>query len=422
MSSIRFYGVQNSEVNAIKVIKMKKSNFFEYLFDPENSLIIFIWAIGITYGVIPLFISIFRENSESFGFLSAITMVSIMALWVGGKINIFDSRFFKHSLRLSLSPRKFVLFTFGVFFIFLIVTFLTAPSIPIWSALMGADSNELSSQRGAFLKGREGVEIILLYISTILVNTIVPYSIIVLFVRKSKLRFVATFLFFVFCISFMQKSLFLNCIFPIFAFLSINRRLHRKFITFFLGLIAALLLVTTALSLRGESLDQNSGGDYFSATYSPNSALDYFLWRSIAVPIFTATDTLVVHEKNFQGENLWGATSSSISALFGIERINIERFVFEHQFGSWNEIANANSVFMIDAFVNFGWCGVIIFGVFVGQIFRWFRLSNDIAFKSLWPIFAFVLFSAPLIGMLLSNGFAYMLFHSLFIRVQKDAN
>lgn len=64
--------------------------------------------------------------------------------------------------------------------------------------------------------------------------------------------------------------------------------------------------------------------------------------------------------------------------------------------------------------------GVFVFGVFVGQVFRWFRISQDIAFRSLWPLFAFVLFSAPLIGMLLSNGFAYMLFHALFIRIQKN--
>ena len=60
--------------------------------------------------------------------------------------------------------------------------------------------------------------------------------------------------------------------------------------------------------------------------------------------------------------------------------------------------------------------------VFVGQVFRWFRISKDVAFRSLWPIFAVILFSAPLIGMLLSNGFAYMLFHALFIRVQKYEN
>ena len=114
---------------------------------------------------------------------------------------------------------------------------------------------------------------------------------------------------------------------------------------------------------------------------------------------------------------LLGATSSLLSAVFGLERINLERFVFEHQFGGWNDTANANAVYIVDAYANFGYVGVVIFGLFIGQIFRWFRLSSDGAFKSLWVIFAFTLFNASLIGMLFSNGFLYMIFHTLFVSV-----
>jgi hypothetical protein len=174
----------------------------------------------------------------------------------------------------------------------------------------------------------------------------------------------------------------------------------------------------------GESHD--SGGaasisavEYMSAGYVPTSSLDYFAWRAFAVPIYTASDTLLVHEQQFREQPLMGATSNLLSALFGLDRINLERFVFEHQFGSWNETANANAVFMVDAYANFGYLGVIFFSLFVGQIFRWFHLSSDIGFKSLWPLFAFVLFNASLIGMLLSNGFIYMLFHSLFFGFKK---
>lgn len=355
-----------------------------------------------------------------FGRLAFITAVSLFSMWLGSRIRIFDHRFSSSAPRLRWSLNNFIAFTWGIFILFLLVTFATAPSIPILSALMGADSSDLSLQRGAFLKGREGAGIVLLYASTFLVNTIVPYSIVLLYEHKDVKRHIAAVLFFLFCISFMQKTLFLNFILPILAFLAAKRQLRsRVFISFLMGSVV-LIIATTVLSLRGEELAENvNEQDYMSALYAPTSPLDYFVWRSVAVPIFTATDTLVVHEEQFENRSLMGATSSLIAGIFGLERINIERFVFEHQFGSWNEIANANAVFIVDAFVNFGWIGVFVFGAFVGQIFRWFRISRDIAFRSLWPLFAFVLFSAPLIGMLLSNGFSYMIFHALFIRVQK---
>lgn len=301
--------------------------------------------------------------------------------------------------------------------VFIVVAFATAPSIPILSALQGASANDLSQERGDFLKGRQGAGIALLYLSTFLVNTIVPYSIILLYSFRSKFRHVSAILFFVFCISFLQKSLFLNLILPLLAYLAISRKMHGKV---FFGLIIgsiALLILTTFLSLSGETSESENSGDYMSAQYAPANSLDYFLWRSTAVPIFTAVDTLIVHADQFGSRPLLGATSSLLSAIFDIERVNIERFVFEHQFGSWNDTANANAVFVIDAYVNFDWFGVVAFGLFVGLVFRWFRISHDIAFRSLWVIFAFILFSSPLIGMLLSNGFLYMLFHALYIQV-----
>lgn len=399
---------------------MKLKKFFEYIFSPKNGLSIFMAAVGLVYGLIPLIIFLFFRGNEAFGLLAAITGVALISMWLGACIPIFDFRFSKTARCFRISPEKFIFFSFFVFLIFLVITFATAPTVPILSALNGAESNDLSAERGAFLKGREGAELILLYMSTFLVNTIVPYSIVLLYERGSSKRYLATFLFFIFCISFMQKSLFLNCLLPILAFLADKRRLNNRILFLILAGAFSILMITTYLSLRGEQMDQYiSEGGYFSASYAPHSPFEYFLWRSVSVPVFTATDTLIVHEEQFRGNNLWGATSSFISGIFGLERINIERYVFEYQFGSWNEVANANAVFIIDAFVNFGWLGVILFGVFVGLVFRWFRLSDDVAFRSLWTIFAFVLFSAPLIGMLLSNGFAYMLFHALFIRVKK---
>ncbi|WP_396267888.1 hypothetical protein [Ideonella sp.] len=402
--------------------KTRQLNLFEKALVPQNGLFIFSAILLVVYAIAPAAVYLIAPVGESFLLLSLITICAVTSMLLGSQISLFDSRFKPSAPRLAIDRRVFIAVTWLIFIAFVLITFSTAPSIPIWTALRGgATSNELSQERGEFLKGREGAGIALLYISTFLVNTIVPYSIVLLYRVKSSLRHWAAAVFFLFCISFMQKALFLNLILPLLVFLAITRKLSTKiFLPVIFGTVG-LLLLTTALSLAGEGGDTSNtrSSDYLTALYAPSNPIDYFIWRAAAVPIFTATDTLVVHSEQFGSRPLMGATSTLISSILGIERINLERFVFEHQFGGWNDTANSNAVFCIDAYVNFGWPGVVIFGLIIGLTFRWFKISTDIGFQSLWLIFAFVLFSAPLIGMLLSNGFAYMLLHGLYIRVDR---
>lgn len=402
---------------------LKPTSLVESLFDPSNSLIAFSLAIGIVYAVVPFLAYTALPLGEAYVKLAIMTAATIAAMFIGSRIHLFDYRFTGVARRIAISRGSFILVTWIVFLLFIVVTFATAPSIPFISALKGISSNELSQERGEFLKGREGAGIILLYLGAILVSTVVPYSIILLYSIKSKLRHFSSALFFLFCISFMQKALFLNLLLPLLAYMAIKRKLPSRIFIFIIGGAVALLFVTTLLSLGSESTYSNSdSSDYLSALYIPTGPAEYLIWRAVAVPIFTATDTLVVHAEQFGSNLLMGATSSLLSGIIGVERINLERFVFEHQFGGWNDTANANAVFITDIFVNFGWVGIIFFGVFVGLIFRWFNISQDIAFKSLWPLFAFGLFNATLIGMLFSNGFLYMIFHCLFVRVRMRDN
>ena len=388
------------------------------LLDPANSVTVFCVALGIVYGLIPLVAYFFVIPEPSFLRLAWLTSLAVIGLLIGSKVSLFDVQFSPRAFRIAVPATAFHATTWLVFLVFVAITFLTAPSIPLISALQGASADSLSQERGDFLKGRAGAGIALLYISTFLTNTIAPYSVILLYATRSRYRHFLAGVFFLFCISFMQKALFLNLVLPMLALFAIQNRLH---IRPALGVVSGtlvVLLVSTYLTL-GETGEGAAvqGGNYLSASYTPSNPIDYFAWRAFAVPIFTATDTLLVHTDQFGGKLLLGATSSLIAWTFGMERINIERFVFEYQFGSWNEIANSNAVFITDAFVNFGYAGLLVLAVFVGMIFRWFHISRDVGFKALWPLLAFILFSAPLIGMLLSNGFLYMLFHALFIKI-----
>ena len=166
-----------------------------------------------------------------------------------------------------------------------------------------------------------------------------------------------------------------------------------------------------------ESSQTHDRADYFTTAYIPTGVVDYFIYRSFSIPVFSVVDTLHVHATTFGGELFLGNTSSLIASILGNEKINIERHVAEYQYGGWNDFANSNVVFFVDGYVNFGWIGPLVFGIIVGQIFKAFAKSNDAAFRSLSLLFSYQLLASPLIQMLLSNGWLILLAGMSFFKL-----
>ena len=77
---------------------------------------------------------------------------------------------------------------------------------------------------------------------------------------------------------------------------------------------------------------------------------------------------------------------------------------------------SSNSVYFTEAFVNFGWIGLLVFGYVVGLLMRLFAMSRDEAFRALWPLFALGIYTSGLIGLLLSNGFVLLFALALFVK------
>lgn len=389
------------------------------LLRPEWATWTFSVALLIAYAIVPLGAYFVVLPDPVFLRLVGITTLGVASMWLGASLPIADARFASRRGWVVVDPNAFIAGGFAIFAVFLVVTFATAPSIPILSAFQGADPDALSQERGDFLKGRAGWQLALLYISTFLVNTVVPYGVVLAYAIRARARHVLAVTFFLFCISFLQKALFLNLLLPLVSYAAISGRLRARQVLLFGAAAVGLLIAFTYLT-SGEGSGAGDGAvilaEVLSAQYAPATPFGYFLWRAFAVPVFSATDTLVVHAQYFDGRPLLGATSLLVSAILGVERINLERFVFEYQFGGWNDVANSNTMFLIDGYVNFGWLGVVAFGLLVGQALRWFRLSPDAGVRSLWSLFTFVLFSAPLLGMLFSNGFLYMFLHAVLLR------
>ena len=391
------------------------------LVDARSSLPLFVLGIFAAYAVIPRLVFNLGLPDDYFVDLSNLALLSCVAMCLGYSLPLFDSRFRAGAGRIKINAKRFHFLVWAAFLLFMAFTFLTADHIPIWSAIRGASVAELDAQRGAFLKGRTGLEAILPYLSTLFVSALLPYSLVSLFFRRSKFRYLALLIFLGFSVSFLVKSLFLNIAFPLFYFMTRLRKVTITKSVLLIGLSFAVLYVVSKLALANAlSAETPVHGidvaDFFKARYQAAGLGEFLVWRAIAVPVFTAADTLRVFAEQLGSDQLFGATSSFICAIFGFDRVPLEKMVYAHEFG-WNELANANAVFITDAFANLGWTGVVLFSMFVGQSLRWFRKSSDVAFQALWMNYCFGLYGGSLIGILLSNGYLLMFGIALFVKL-----
>ena len=296
---------------------------------------------------------------------------------------------------------------------------ITAPAIPLFTALQGGSADLIALQREEFLKSREGIAGIFVYLNALFTGALVPYSIALMFMNKSKWRWLLTGLFLLYSISFVEKAFFLKVFLPLLYLFGTGAVKSRFGSKTTIAAAALILLFVTTVSGVGSSDSPGTSADFFSAYYAPSSPIMHIVWRSLAVPVFTAADTLRVYQTYFGGQPLNGATSSFLASLFGLERVAFERIVFEVQWGQ-NETGtgSSNAVYITEAFVNFGWIGVIAFSLFVGRSLKWFARSRDEGFRSIWLLYVMGLYSAGLVGQLLSNGFVLLLLIGLFVHIR----
>lgn len=381
------------------------------LLAPRNAHWLLIVGIALLYVLLPTIFSILYVNDPYLNKLALLALLAISGMLVGSRIlRGDDSLSAKNS---SLAPIKrannwFVLINLGIFSLIYIVLIVTADSIPIISALMGADAISLSDERGAFLKQRSGILEIMIYVFSIYVSSVIPFCVVLLFEIRSKLRVpVALFIGWV-SISFLVKSMFLNLAIPLLVYAAVRREItNRAFMTTSLALVIGLMGM---IGLAGYNEESNSSGpldveSYLSTAYGANSSIDFLVWRAVVIPLVSSRDTLAVHEQQFSGRLLGGATSGTIATLTGVDRVNMERLVFEHQYGGWSDIGNTNATFIVDAFINFGYLGVFFYGVLASISIKTLSLSKSLAMASMAPLLAFFLIGTSLVGAVLSNGF-----------------
>lgn len=403
---------------------------FKALTSRVSAMVLLVAGLVVLYVAVPLWVNFAVAPDRYFTYLAVFTAVAVVAIAVGFHISWFDRRFEPTAVRLKISEPVLQAAVWLSFASFLLVVLITAESIPLLSALRGATAETLSVERGAFLKTRSGWQAILPYLSTIYMGALLPYATVRLFVRRHWLRFAAIAFFTAYTLLALEKAAFVFALGPLIYLAAVRR--NPGMLAGLIGFSLGLLYLNTVLARGVDELTpmeaklilegkkpakaRPESGAYFSAKYIPTNAIDHIVWRSVSVPVFTAADALRVFDQKFGGAYFLGTTSTFVAKATGRERVNYDAEVFGYQYGH-GEIGRANSVYFTEAYVNFGWLGVMAFSLFVGQALRWLHNSGDPALQAMWPLFCWFVFMAGLMGTLLSNGYVLIFALALFGRV-----
>lgn len=379
-----------------------------------------IFVLAVIYAVffifVPILVFFTGKDSHYFIKLSGISFLSTGAVVFGYYIS--HSLGVLRNVKLVISPSFYVRTVSGVFFIYVFYVFYSFGGIPLISVFSGNVDPDII--RGEFFKGREGIDQVVIYIGALLIYIFVPFAVLVSYEYKlsGRLLFLTFSLFY--CVLTLQKALLLNLLIPTFYYLFVTGRVG--FVKIFLIFMLLVGYFVLAINVSGHAeLDGTmfTFVDFFSSNYIPNSAVDYFIWRSIAVPVYTSVDTLIVFDEWMNSQFLMGGSSSMLSALFGVERINIEKIVFEYQFGGFNFFANANAYFAVGLFTDFGYIGLVTLSFMLGMGFATVDKVKSVALCSMAFLLVYLLFNASVIGTLLSSGYVYLFFHAVFIKFQE---
>lgn len=332
---------------------------------------------------------------------------------------------------LKIFPSGLYIHSLTIFFLFFIIlTVASAKSLPLIEALSGASAESVSVSRELFLKGRSGWQVVLVYVNAVLSGALLPFALVLSFSEKRPIRWILLCVFFCYSIIFLEKAFFLRCLLPLLSFYSVRIMRPKLYLQFLLlSIVPFMLFFNTIISgfgMSGEIIQKTSFYEFFSADYSSfanSGPIKFLFWRILAVPVFTFIDSFRVFNIQVGSDYLLGATSSFFSILFDLERIKFERIVFESQWGqTLTGTGSANSVFFVEAFVNFGYLGVLLFGIIVGFISKKISDSKLVALSSLSILFSFSVFAGGLIGVLLSNGYLFLFLMIFLVKPRIESN
>ena len=358
-------------------------------------------------------------------FASVFSYLFFFYIIFGG--NYFCS-FFRRFWKSSFDIGDYPFVVFGIYFLLIIYAVITTDKIALFIAFKGASIDELAKSREMFLRTREGWEAIIPYVNALFVMAFLPYTIASLFYKKHKLRFYFL-MSFLFCLALtLEKSVAILAIVPI-IILSINSGKNNKSLRIIVFLTIFIAGVSF-LSRGGGQSDINSAPKTGGAASIPDayqlfkcdSQLCYISNRIIWIPYATAIDWLRYQHIVLDGDYVLGGSIGIVATYLDVPKINLERDVFEFQWGqNKTGTGSSNTVYFIDAFVNFSWLGVFLYAAILALIVKILVLSDNVPVKCTSFVSLFYLGVNSLPPMIFSGGLVVLIPIALFSR-QKIKN
>lgn len=386
-------------------------------------------AIAVFY-VFPSLLGVLFDGSSYALDLLIISCMSIAAYFIF--YNLFSESWFSNLFigipTIRISWKFFSNTIIILYFSIILYACLTVSQVALFAAIRGTNITDLSVLREEFLRTRAGWEHILLYIYTICISALMPLIITTMFAIKARWRFALLILFVFSLLLTLEKGRALVAMLPLIV-LFINkggRKQAYKAIT-----LLFLTIVVVSVIARGGlvSSDTVDTGTATSTPYEYNLFKDetgqfyYIVNRVIYIPYITAIDWLRYKEDVLNGDGVSGQSIGIIAWLQGQEKINLEREIFAYQWGqNETETGSSNTVFYIDAYLNFGMFGVILYSMLLAFFIRVCTLLGDEALIACLSISAYYVVFQGLSAVLFSGGLGFLFTIALFFKIRIDKN
>ena len=400
-----------------------------YFLGFKNIQYFHLWILAFFYLPQSFFGFYLYDSRHAFLFLG-IALVSVFG-YIFFYTYVFGGRglraFVNRPGRWSVDVGNFSYLIFGFYFLLIAYVVATSEQIALLMVFEGASVDELAQSREMFLRTRVGWEVIIPYINALFVMALLPYSIASLFYTKHKFRFYFLVLF-LFCLTLtLEKSVAILAIAPL-IILAVNSKRGSKgfwIIVFLVAFIAAV----SFLARGGGQVDVDVGGE--GALSMPekyqilkcDAQICYLFNRVTWIPYATAVDWLTYQEDVLGGGYLLGQSIGVVALIFNVPKINMERDVFEFQWGqNASGTGSSNTVYFIDAFVNFSWFGVILYSAVVALFVKILAISDNVPVKCAAFASLFYLGFNSLPPMFFSGGLIIVLLLALLFRHNNRSN
>lgn len=329
--------------------------------------------------VIPSMLGLLLRNNGNDGEMLTLSVIAMSTyllafhlLWSPAVIDAWTRR-----LHVRVAWQRFCLVTLILYFGMIAYAAATAPGIALIASLQGGSLDQIAQLRETFLRTRTGTERALLYWYAINISSLMPLVLSILFLKQAKYRYHVLVAFLFTLALTLEKSLSITALIPlIIVFYNSNR----KKLVYLISIALIVAITVVSFAARGGLSKQEDEPTSAAAASVPdeynlfggsdNQAL-YVINRVLYIPYATAVDWLRYLDSELKFEPVDGQSIGIIAYLTGRPSLNLEREVFAFEWGqNETETGSANTVFYIDAYLNFGVMGVFAYAVLLALLAR----------------------------------------------------